>query len=232
MRLLQLKITARLVVGFGALVLLGVGASSYGVRQLWSVGSNVQSMQSLAENFQSMLESDRLLEIQRRAEYKFSIDGGEEALAEGRGAAAEIMKRINEIIGANSTDDRNRSLKDIVADLNKHEELVQTFSELSKTISVERSKLLSDGDNLMTSLGKISDLAHATKDPVMESAVLGMERSLLLLRVSNWRNLLTLEKQGLSNFKRTADAAVYETTVLEKVADQPVKQELAILRPI
>ena len=113
MRLPQFKVTTRLAAGFAALVLLGAGVAAYAVVQLNGVHSQVDKMQSLAANLQRVLESSQLLEVQRRAEFEYSIDGDDKALQDGSEAQNKLLALLDEAAKNAASPDQQRALNDV-----------------------------------------------------------------------------------------------------------------------
>ena len=230
MRLPRLNITNRLIAGFGALVVLGVGVAAYAIFQMSIVGANVNRMQMLAEVFQDVLQSGRLLEAQSRAEYRFSVDADQASLKEAQTAATDVEGLLTNAARDSGRPDREQALREVVASLKRHESSLRTFSDLTAVVEAGRTKLQSDGDNVMLAMGKMSDQARSTSNMDIRNAASDVERSVLLVRVANWRGMLNVEKRGLINFKRAAGTASAALAILEKVGDAEMKPLVETLR--
>ena len=230
MRLPRMSITTRLIAGFGALVVLGVGVAGYAILQMSIVGTNVTRMQTLAEVFQDVLQSGRLLEVQSRAEYRFSVDADQASLKEAKSAAAEVEKLLTGAARDTGRPDREQALREVVTSLKDHERSLQSFADLTTLVEAQRTKLQSDGDDVMLAMGKMSDRARSSNDMDLRNAAADVERSVLLVRVAHWRGMLNVEKRGLINFKRAADTAASSLAILDKVGDAEMKPLAETLR--
>ena len=113
MRFPQFKITTRLAGGFAALILLGAGVAAYAVVQLNGVRSQVDTMQSLAANLQRVLESGQLLEVQRGAEFEYSVNGDDKTLQDGSDAQTKILALLDEAAKDAASPDSDAPLNDV-----------------------------------------------------------------------------------------------------------------------
>ena len=57
----RLKVSKRIYLGFGVLLLLGVSVAGFGVYQFSAVGQQVEQMISVATNMQRVLEATKLI---------------------------------------------------------------------------------------------------------------------------------------------------------------------------
>ena len=226
----HLKITTRLFAGFGALVVLGAAVAVYAVVQLSGVRAEVDRMQSLATNVQHVLESSRLLEVQRRAEFEYSIGADPKILNDSREAQGKTLQLLAEA-AANATSAGQRLALGAIAEaLRAHEQTVKTFVDLTDQVVVEKQKLVSDSENLVVATSKIADQARSSNDIALWNAAGDVERSILLVRVSQWRNSATTEKKGMMNFRRAADTAIAAVNSLDRIASDELKKRIPPLR--
>jgi methyl-accepting chemotaxis protein len=230
MRLAHMKITTRLAAGFGSLILLGAGVAIYAVVQLTDVRGEVDRMQSLAANVQRVLDASQFLEAQRRAEFEYGIDADDTALQESRAAQGAALALLHDTAKDVASAAQRRALDAVSQAVLDHQRTVDGFVALSDQVSAENQKVLADSATVMYLMGQISDLAQATQNIDLQNAAGDVERSLLLVRVSQWRNSVATKPQGLMNFKRAAFTAQAAMNGLERMANSDVKPLLPQLR--
>ncbi len=225
-----MKITTRLAAGFGSLILLGAGVAIYAVVQLTDVRGEVDRMQSLAANVQRVLDASQFLEAQRRAEFEYGIDADDTALQESRAAQGAALALLHDTAKDVASAAQRRALDAVSQAVLDHQRTVDGFVALSDQVSAENQKVLADSATVMYLMGQISDLAQATQNIDLQNAAGDVERSLLLVRVSQWRNSVATKPQGLMNFKRAAFTAQAAMNGLERMANSDVKPLLPQLR--
>ncbi len=225
-----MKITTRLAAGFGSLILLGAGVAIYAVVQLKDVRGEVDRMQSLAANVQRVLDASQFMEAQRLAEFEYSVDADDAALQESRDAQGAALALLRDAAQGVASDHQRQALNAVSQAILDHQKTVNGFVALSDQVAAENQKVLADSENVMYIMGQISDLAQATQNVALQNAAGNVEQSLLLVRVSQWRNSVGTKPQGLMNFKRAAFTARAAMNGLEKLADSDVKPLLPQLR--
>jgi methyl-accepting chemotaxis protein len=230
MQLPKMTITSRLAAGFGSVILLGAGVAIYAVLQLTAVRTQVDRMQSLAANVQRVLEASQFLQAQRRAEFEYGIDADDTALQESRTAQGAALALLRDTAQDAASDDQRRALSAMSQAILDHQRTVMSFVALSDQVKAENEKALADSANVMYLMGQISDLAQATPNIALQNQAGDVEQSLLLVRVSQWRNSSETKPQGLMNFKRAAFTAQAAMNGLEKLADSDMKPLLPQLR--
>ena len=230
MQLPHLKITSRLAAGFGSVILLGAGVAIYAVLQLAAVRTQVDRMQSLAANVQRVLDASQFLQAQRRAEFEYGVDADDTALQESRTAQGAALALLRDTAQDAASDDQRRALSAVSHSILDHQRTVESFVALSEQVKAENEKVLADSADVMYLMGQISDLAQATQNIALQNQAGEVEQSLLLVRVSQWRNSSETKPQGLMNFKRAAFTAQSAMNGLEKLADSDMKPLLPQLR--
>lgn len=228
MRRPGVNISTKLYLGFGTMVALGVGVAAYASLNMSTVGNDVRSMSALAENFQSVLECGRLLEVQRRAEFQFGVDGVESTLTESRGAGLRVLS-VLDAMKTTLPDDRRKALDEVASVLKAHEQVLDRYAGLSELVSADREKLILSGEDLMTKLGQVTDRSRTATDEATVKAADDVERAFLLVRVSTWRNIVSIEKKGLLNFKRSVETARASTDRLAVTSNEEVKALILVL---
>jgi methyl-accepting chemotaxis protein len=223
MHLPQMRITSRLAAGFGSVILLGAGVAIYAVLQLAAVRTQVDRMQSLAANVQRALDASQFLQAQRRAEFQYGVDADDTALQDSRSAQSAALALLRDTARDAASDDQRRALSAVSQAILDHERTVNGFVALSDQVKAENEKVLADSANVMYIMGQISDLAQATQNIALQNQAGDVEQSLLLVRVSQYRNSVATKPQGLMNFKRAAFTARAAMNGLEKLADSDMK---------
>ena len=85
--------------------------------------------------------------------------------------------------------------------LRAHLTYLDQFGQLSTTWVAERAKLFTGGDALTAATAQLVAAARARTTRTLADAADHVERTVLLVRVANWRFIATEDKAGVGTFK-------------------------------
>jgi methyl-accepting chemotaxis protein len=219
---------ARIYLGFGTLMALGLAVAAFGVWQLSTVSGQVGRLTQVSENTVRMLEVGKLLETIRRAGLRYKTVGGDDPIKEltdSQSAATDLLAA-----GAKAArlDERRRVYEEVRGSLGayraKFDSLVQTGTKMRD----DRKALFAGGDELTAATARAVDAARATGEPGLAAHAASVEAKILLVRVANWRFLATVDPKGPDTFRVNVQNAKNAIGELEKdPSSGPVQPLLA-----
>jgi methyl-accepting chemotaxis protein len=225
----RLRIRTRIPLGFGALVVLGLATTLFGVAQLGTVDADVRGMDTLAGNMQRVLSVTRALEATRRAETRFLFDADEAS----RRAAGESISRAESLLEAliptAVSEGRRTVYRGVEDSLRDHRARLDEFGRLGATWLAERGKLFTGGDALTGTTNHLIEAVRDMHDPHLFDLVTDVNTAVLLVRVSNWRFLATLEKSGPDTFRTNAEHA---RSTLDALNGEAPTAVVALIDPV
>ena len=230
MRLNRLKLQARVFTGFGTLIALGLALAGFGLWQLSGVGSEADTMAKLAANVALVFDSTHRLEAIRRAELRLRLDGDEGALRDATDNDDIARAELAEVGQKALSEERRRSYAAVLEALGTHKDYRDRFVALIKTAAEYRAKLFTGGDTLSAASSRLAEAARATDDPAVSEAASDVNTAILLVRVSNWRFLATLDHAGPATFKANRDKAEVAIGRLQTLAPADASALIAPLR--
>src|SRR5262249_8715780 len=125
--LIRLRITSRIYLGFGALILIGLGVAGFGSVKLREIGSQVDHMMQVSESGARNLQERRLIETMRRTKQLFKSEGDETAIAEFAKAKSAAIDLLAASAKATLSDERRRLYESVIVQLG---EVGESFAKL------------------------------------------------------------------------------------------------------
>jgi methyl-accepting chemotaxis protein len=227
MAFLNLRISGRLYVGFGALLLFCAGVAGFGVWQLGEIQSQVAAMTLQSNKAIRVGEIATDLQAARRAILRYAFDHDEKSYAEAETRLKKSSELLEEAGKTTVPGERRAAFKDIVKDVEDLEAKRLALGDAVKQMVAGRDLLFTEGDKMAADIQKFVDAAEKTEF-AREAGVL--EAKTLLVRVANWRMLATRDAAGLATFKTNIGKAQQQIAELEKAALPP--NLAALLAPI
>jgi len=224
MRFNRLKVRTRIYLGFAALAALGLCIALFGTYQTSGVGIDVGKMDALAANTQRVLTLTRQLEAIRRAGTRYLIDAQESSMKEARDNASQADKLLTEAIGATLSEERKKTYGAVQATLRELAANLDPYAQDSAAWVAARAKLFAGGDALTAATDKLTAAARASNNDAAGNAADAVERTVLLVRVANWRFMATEDKAGVATFKTNAGNAHAALGAMQKAATGDVAQ--------
>ncbi|MGA9012440.1 MAG: MCP four helix bundle domain-containing protein, partial [Acetobacteraceae bacterium] len=232
MRHIRLKVRTRIYLGFAVLVVLSLGIAAFGVYQLSGVSTNVGKMDLLATNTQRVLTITRQLEAIRRAETRYLFDATEASMKDARDNASAADALLTDAIKVVLTDERRKAYHAVQDTLRAHLTNLDQLGQLSTTWVAERARLFTGGDALTTATDKLVAAARASNKENAGNAAERVERTILLVRVANWRFIATQDSAGVGTFKTNVANARAALAEIQGAASAEVTQLIAPVQTV
>jgi methyl-accepting chemotaxis protein len=223
MGFIRLKVRTRIYLGFAALIILGCCLGGVGTYELTRVGSQAGTMNALAGNIGRVLEGSRSVESMRRALTRYRLSSDPAALREAGDARAKALGLLAEAGKATLSEERRRAYATVSDSLTGYDALVGQLAQFTKEESDARTKLFAGGDAMTAATEKLTAAARASQDPAVGDAANQVERTVLLVRISNWRFLATHDPDGVGTFKTNVAKATAAIDGLVRAAGTDVK---------
>jgi methyl-accepting chemotaxis protein len=218
MHILRWRVRTRIYTGFAVLILLSLSIAAFGAYQLAEVSLNVGRMDALAGNTHRVLTITRQLEGVRRAETGYLIDAQESSMKEARDYANQADSLLTDAAKATLSEERLKAYRAVQDSLRAHLDDLGQFVKLSAAWVAERAKLFSGGDTLTAATDRLVEKARASSNEAAGNAADLVERTVLLVRIANWRFMATEDKGGISTFKTNFENARSALAAMESVA--------------
>jgi methyl-accepting chemotaxis protein len=216
----KFKVSTRISIGFGALIVLSLALAGIGVWQLSGVGGKARTMSTLADHVANVLDATHRLEAIRRAETRMRIDGGDFKDASDNELATDGL--LTSAVQSALSEERRRTYTGVQTVLHAHAEALDRFSKLIKTSEEQRTALFAGGDALTAASNRLVDAARADQNPAVGLAAANVNAAVLLVRVANWRFMATSDKAGPETFRVNREKAVAALGALNSIAGPDV----------
>ncbi|MBV8652564.1 MAG: hypothetical protein JO255_13945 [Alphaproteobacteria bacterium] len=169
----QLRIKARIYLGFGALIVIGLFVAGFGAWQLTTVGGKVDSLSRMSDNAARSLRISRLLETMRRAAIRYKAVGDDTAINEYKAALSEATEALTASVATSRTEERRRLYGQISGKVSEIGQGVEKLIGLVNAMKTDRAKLFTVGDQVTAATAQLVDAARVSKDPALTSGAAG-----------------------------------------------------------
>jgi diguanylate cyclase (GGDEF)-like protein len=227
MAFLNLRISGRLYVGFGALLLFCTGLAGFGVWQLGEIRSQVAAMTLQSNKAIRVGEIATDLQAIRHAILRYAFDHDEKSYAEAETQLKKSSELLEEAGKTTVSEERRAAIKDIGKDVEDLKAKRLALGDAVKQMVAGRDLLFTEGDKMAADIQKFVDAAEKTE---FASEAGALEAKILLVRVANWRMLATRIVTEAATFKTNIGKAQQQIAELEKAALPP--NLAALLAPV
>jgi methyl-accepting chemotaxis protein len=221
--LCKLKIRTRIYSGYGAIVALGLGIGGFSVFQLSTVTHQVRTMGALSANVSRIAWATVDLEAIRRAEARYRLDGHEGSLNELKDRESQARTLLTEAARTTLSEDQRRDYNRVLEALQIHSDTVDQYVQMTKTVAIERAKLLTGGDELTAASSRLLAAAAASPGSVIDIAAEKLNGAILLARVASWHDLATDDRGDIATFKSNLETANVALTKVEQLSGPAVR---------
>jgi methyl-accepting chemotaxis protein len=207
MRLGRLRVRARLYLGFGLLVALGLGLAGFGAFQLGRVGFQVATMARLADGMLAAVDNTRLLETMRRAEADYRVDRDPAALQLREASEARFRDLLAQRVQITSSESRRLLYLAVQDGLRAHDASVEKYLAQDKVAADAKQRLATEGDALTATTDRL--IAAAVARPGGESSDLAAQArvTFMQLRVASMRFSGNHDPKAPADFAAAASRA-------------------------
>jgi methyl-accepting chemotaxis protein len=230
MRWMQLKVRTRLYVGFGILILSGVGVAAFGAWQLATINAQVDRMNVASDAALRVVRTTRLIESIRRDADRFRSGRDADSAKSLKDELDTVVDMMKDSAEAALTPDQRQVFTQSQADLGAFGAAFDRYAQLTKKEDEERTQLFAGGEALTAATDRLMQTVMSARKPPILNAGAAAERSILLVRVANWRFLATNDPKGTATFKTNLDKANSALAELGKVAPKTAQPLLSAVQ--
>jgi methyl-accepting chemotaxis protein len=198
MHLNRFRITSRLYAGFGALIVLGLALSVFGVWQLSSVESQLGGLVLVSNDTARILDTGHLLETMRRASLRYQGTGEEAAFKEFGEAEAGTRTAIDMLAKTALTEERRRLYGAVNDTLTAYRQAFDQVAKLVKATLDGNNALSKTGTELSGALNRAIEIARGGDDPASVIALRELENAVLTTRLMSARFIIFKEPAGVA----------------------------------
>jgi methyl-accepting chemotaxis protein len=223
------KVSARIYLGFGVMLTLGMCVAGIGLFQFARVGQHVERSALLSANLHRVLDSSRNLATLRYDETNFELTGDEASLAEHADNEASAKSLLGTLVHTALTEARRQAYKNTLQGLTNRAEAVERYLQYTKTAAEARARLVSGGNELTAAAEKLVATARAGRNSLVAQDAADVQSAVLLVRVANWRFIATKDPAGRKIFHTNlekATAALGRLRSLPNASRAPVEAAL------
>jgi methyl-accepting chemotaxis protein len=229
MGLNQLKVSIRLYLGFGALILIGIAVAGFGAWQLSNINAQVTEMGRESDSVVRALRTNALIETMRRTRLRYGISAEADQAKLFKDSLAQAMELVKISAADTHSDERRRIYAIVQSTFADHGAKFDEFADVIAAQADGRAKLFAGGDAVTAATDKLIAAARETHDAALADAGMAVERDVLLVRIANWRFLATNDPKGVENFDSkamSATAAISAFATKAPEAMQPLTTSL------
>jgi methyl-accepting chemotaxis protein len=231
MQIFNFGLRARLYLGFGVLVVLGLGMAGFAMSGLSNVAGSVDSMVATSSNLVRVLEVSRDIEALRRGTARYRVEADPNALKDMKEAEVQVAGLLAEAANETASDQRRKLYNGIGDTLRAAAVERDAFVRLFQTGFAERAKLATAGDVLSAATTRlVVATGQAGADADQSAAAAHVNASVLLVSVASWRFLATLDPKGLAAFKANLETAKVALGDLDAIAGDGIKPLIGPVR--
>jgi diguanylate cyclase (GGDEF)-like protein len=220
MTLLSLGLKQRIYTGFAALVLLAVALVSVAAWQLSAIKTEVERLGAISANAARALELSNQIQIIRRANLGFMLDGDRAAMDDATAAEARSVELLKASFAAARSEVRRNFYNSLKLDVDSLRAKRETLASLVAQEQAARAELFSGGEELAANADRLSASRSSISDPDVRALAVPIGTDVLLVRVANWRFQATRDPSGPATFKANVENAQAAIAAFEK-ADLP-----------
>lgn len=205
--LVKLSIRKRIYGGSAILVALSLGLALFTINEAINAEAQVTRLGMLSDNNTRALQIARELEALSRSMNAYKMSGDEAALQDNRDAdnrASELLAQAE----TQSISQERRAIYHGVKDaLDVYKTKLETLGGLVREAKLGRDRLFSIGEELTAATNAVIEVVRSERNPALSAVSAEIESAILLVRVSNWRFLATLDAKGPATFRANVEKA-------------------------
>jgi methyl-accepting chemotaxis protein len=227
MSFFNLRISGRLYVGFGALVLFCAALAGFGVWQLGGIHDQVGLLGLQSRSTIRAGEIATELQAIRRGLLRYAFDQDEASLAESEKRLSRVTDLLEEAGRTTTFEERRVVYKAASNQIAELKTKRAALGDAVKQMQAGRALLFTDGDKMAADVQKLVD---ATDQSSYADDAKAVESKVLLVEVANWRMLATRNPKGLVTFNANVENAQQRIVALEKA--EPPADIAALLKVV
>jgi methyl-accepting chemotaxis protein len=229
-RLERLKISTRVLVGFGSIIAITLAVAGAGHWGLSNLGVQSETMRSQSTN---MLHVDDAVAAEHMVGELLRRAGTEPADA-ARGKVTAAIEQVRHSIAAvrsvSKSAERIRIYEAVLSRLDAQAQGAVKTLDLGEAASAGRARLLSAGERLSAATDALAATLTKSGSTEAERAGIVIERDILIVRVVNWRFLASRDPSGVATFQSSLAKARGALDALDALGLAQLKTTAAALR--
>ena len=226
----RLKIRTRIYAGFASLIVLGLAvaaAGSWGIDALGRQTARINSLSGNAGNVAAAVEGEDLI---ARILLTERNEPNDEMKAAFHQALDRVRDALTQATARALSATRKGIYQGVFDKLDAQAQSADKSFELGHTMTEARGRLFRGGDALTAATTKLVDHVQEINSPDASIAAAVVERSVLLVRVANWRFLATKDPKGPAIFAKNLATAQAAIESLERINSPEVTRAIEPVR--
>ncbi len=231
LNLARLRIKARIYLGFGALIVIGLIVAGFGAWQLTNIDDEADRLTAESENASRNLELSVLVQKARHVSLRFKTMWDESLIKDFGDIQNEAARLLATAVKTTELENRRRLYTETSAAFADASQIFDKLTRLVANMKADRAKLFAGGDQLAAASTQLIETARTGGDHTLSARAGDAETAILLARVANWRFLATSDPKGPATFKTNVTKAGAAIEALEKTPGaEPVSGAIASLK--
>jgi methyl-accepting chemotaxis protein len=216
MDLFRLGLKPRLYCGFGILVVIGLGLAAFAAAQLSGTKAEFQRLATINDNTIYGIEGANRIEIIRRANLRYMLDGDDQAMKDAAAAESSAIDLMRTAATTTRSEERRAIYQGLTSDIESLRTKRGALMNLRKQMDADRARLFAVGDDLAANAEKLLNSRASIAAGGIGQVMARIESTMLLVRIANWRFLATRDPKGPATFKANSEHALEAIAALEK----------------
>jgi methyl-accepting chemotaxis protein len=217
MILSRLKIGTRIYVGFGSLIVLALLIAVTGYSGIDSLGRQTVKMTGLVGNIRYVANAMQGQEVIARLLLRAITEPDDTLKTRFHETQAKVREALTEATARATSATRKEIYDSVLAKLDPQAQSADKVFDLGRKMVDERKKLFSGGDVLTAATTSLVEAAVKVATPEVIAAGEAVERTVLLVRVANWRFLATRDAGGPAAFRANVGRAQEAIDAFDKL---------------
>jgi methyl-accepting chemotaxis protein len=213
----RLKIRTRIYVGFGSLIVLAVLIAVAGYSGIDGLGRQTVRMTGLVGNIRYVASALQGQELIARLLLRASIEPDDALKTRFHEAQAGVRESLTQARAKTTSATRKEIYEGVLGKLDAQAQSADKMFDLGRKMVDARSKLFSGGTALTAATTGLVEAAAKSAAPEVIANTAALERSVLLVRIANWRFLATRDAGGPATFRASAAQAQEALNSLDKL---------------
>ena len=209
----KIKIGARLSLGFGVLVAVGLATAAFAYRELDFILAKVVRMADQSQNAIGVVRIAGELHAASRALLRYQMDRDQASYGEAETRLASAATTLEATIRRTVSQERLAAYRVLQPEIASLNEKRLALGRVLQAYFAGRDALFEDGDRLAADLRKLVEAAQASREA---AAIAALETSIVAARIAVWRHLATSDVKPREAFQAELTRSRAQFAELEK----------------
>ena len=226
----NLRVSAKIYLGFGLMIAVTAGIAGSGVLGLRAIDADNEKLEAVVTSSQRVLEVGHGVETMRRAALRYRFDGDKTQLSEFNATRAAISESLTNLVKQTVSEERRRSYLAAIATIPRLDADMRDLVAAVDAAAIQRGALLTAGDTIRATTEAITASTLASPDAMAIEAAQNLETAILALRLANWQTQAIQDPQGLAKVRAAVDHALAASTRMATFAGDEARPLVPALR--